>query len=130
MAAQKSIAKGAGTHRAASPGKAADHPRRAQKSRSSAKSRTRRPKSGREPPRGARLYEQRADLLETLSSRLSLVETASLALQKFEEDAGIGGVCASLEHAVRMLAEAHEQVEHYLLGRPLKQDPRTPSRRK
>jgi hypothetical protein len=130
MAAQKSIAKGAGPHRAASQRKAADHSRRANKSRSSAKSRTRRPKPRRGSQRGDQAYERRAELLETLSSRLSLVETASLALQKFEEDAGIGGVCASLEHAVRMLAEAHEQVEHYLLGRPLKRGPKTSSRRK
>jgi hypothetical protein len=51
-----------------------------------------------------------------LSARLSLVETAALALQKFEDISDIGGICASLEQGVRMLAKAHEEVEQYLLG--------------
>jgi hypothetical protein len=53
-------------------------------------------------------------LIEHLSAQLALVETASIALQKFEEQPEIGAICASLEHAVSMLASAHERVEHYL----------------
>jgi hypothetical protein len=55
-------------------------------------------------------------LLESLSARLALVETASIALQKFEEEPEIGSICAALENAIRMLASAHEQVDLYLRG--------------
>jgi hypothetical protein len=58
--------------------------------------------------------EQRAGLLEDLSTQLALVETASIALQKFEDQQEIGAICASLEHAVSMLADAHERVRHCL----------------
>jgi hypothetical protein len=58
--------------------------------------------------------KQRAGLLEDLSMQLALVETASIALQKFEDQQEIGAICASLEHAVSMLMDAHERVRHCL----------------
>lgn len=57
---------------------------------------------------------ERDDLIQHLSAQLGPVETASIALQKFEDQLEIGAICASLEHGVRMLAGAHERVEHYL----------------
>ncbi len=114
MAAQKSIAKGAGTHAAAPEGKAAVRPRHAKSPRSSttpsARQPTRRPRARQDGD----LNPQRGDLLENLSARLALVETASIALRKFEEDPEIGSICASLEHAIRMLAKAHEAVDLHL----------------
>ncbi|MEJ1966782.1 MAG: hypothetical protein WDO56_36645 [Gammaproteobacteria bacterium] len=113
MATQKSIAKGVRANSSASPATAAVSRRRAGKSRSSIKLSARRtsvPSSSSEEARSA----GRADLIEHLSAQLALVETASIALQKFEEQQEIGAICASLEHAVRMLASAHERVEHYL----------------
>jgi len=59
---------------------------------------------------------ERGELLEHLSAQLALVETASIALQKFEDELEIGAICASLEHAVKMLANAHERVECHLRG--------------
>jgi hypothetical protein len=115
MATQKSIAKGVRANSSASPATAAVSRRRADKSRSSIKSSKRRtsvPHSSSEEARSA----ERAELIEHLSAQLALVETASIALEKFEEQQGIGAICASLEHAVRMLASAHERVEHYLRG--------------
>jgi hypothetical protein len=113
MAAQKSIAKGARANSSATPASAAVSRQRAGKSSSSIKSLTRRtsvpPSSGEE----AR-HAECGDLIEHLSAQLALVETASIALQKFEEQPEIGAICASLEHAVSMLAGAHERVEHYL----------------
>jgi hypothetical protein len=90
MAAKKSIAKGARTHNAAPKGRAADYPGRPLKPRSSAKSQSRHRKPAPRPRHGVPLTEQRAELLETLSNRLSLVETASLALQKFGDDPDVG----------------------------------------
>jgi hypothetical protein len=58
--------------------------------------------------------DQGAELLAYLSAQLALVEAASIALQKFEEQPEIGSICVLLEHAVQMLAGAHERVEHYL----------------
>jgi hypothetical protein len=113
MATQKHIAKGVRANSSASPATAAVSRPRADKSRSSIKSSTRRtsvPPSSREETRSA----ERDDLIEHLSAQLALVETASIALQKFEEQQEVGAICASLEHAVRMLAGAHERVEHYL----------------
>src|SRR5262245_13061451 len=107
MAAQKSIAKGARTHRAVPKPQAAVRPRRASKPRSSAKSPVRPPKPKPRSQRRSRRPDRRGDLLEMLSARLALVETASMALQRFEDNADIGPICASLEHAVRMLATAH-----------------------
>ncbi len=144
MAAQKSIAKGAGTHSAAPESRSAVRPRRAEKSRSSRRSPARdhtsnsrsEPQAGltdqqREllenvserlvqletkatsPERLVNQDDRRDELLANLSARISLVETASIALQRFESEPGIGSVCICLEHAVRMLADAHEQVEKY-----------------
>jgi cell division FtsZ-interacting protein ZapD len=59
-------------------------------------------------------YTERGELLEDLSAQLALVETASIALQKFEDQQEIGAICASLEHAVSRLADAHERVGRYL----------------
>jgi hypothetical protein len=113
MAAQKSIAKGVRANSSARPATAAVSRRRAGKSRSSIKSSTRRTSvpvsSGDEVP-----HAERGELLEHLSAQLALVETASIALQKFEEQPEIGAICMSLEHAVSMLASAHERVEQYL----------------
>jgi hypothetical protein len=113
MAAKKSIAKGTGPHSRPPRAQTAGRSRRVLKSRASAKTRkSRRPVEPR-PVRGA---QKRTELVEMLSARLSLVETAALALQKFEDISAIGGICTSLEQAVRMLAKAHEEVEQYLLG--------------
>src|SRR5689334_9417191 len=115
MAAQKSIAKGVGAHSVAPKGRAAVPQRRAKKPRSSTAS----------PATNARSHTVQTEvesiprpgeLLENLSARLALVETASIALQKFEEEPEIGSICAALEHAVRMLANAHEQVDLCLRG--------------
>ena len=110
MAAQKSIAKGTGAPSTAPKGKAAVRRRPARKSRSST------PSSARKAP--ARRARQEPDavpkpseLLETLSARLALVETASIALRKFEEEPEIGSICASLEHAALVLGRAHADVE-------------------
>jgi hypothetical protein len=113
MATQKSIAKGVRANSSASPATAAVSRRRAGKSRSSFKSSNRRTSV---PPSSSeeRWSAERGDLVEHLSAQLALVETASIALQKFEEQQEIGAICASLEHAVRMLAGAHERVEQYL----------------
>ena len=113
MAAQKSIAKGVRANSSTPPGTAAVSRRRPRKSPSSPGSSTRRtsvPPSSSEDARHA----ERGDLIEHLSAQLALVETASIALQKFEEQPEIGAICASLEHAVSMLAGAHERVDHYL----------------
>ena len=59
--------------------------------------------------------EDRMELFEDLSAQLALVETASIALQKFEDQQEIGAICTSLEHAVRRLADVHERVGHFLL---------------
>jgi len=63
---------------------------------------------------GARRAERGA-LIEDLSAQLALIETASIALQKFEDQREIGAICTSLEHAVSMLAAAHERVGRYVL---------------
>jgi len=113
MAAQKSIAKGVRANSSALPVTAAVSRPRARKSPSFPKSSSRRtsvPPSSSEEVRSA----ERGELLEHLSAQLALVETASIALQKFEEQPEIGAICASLEHAVSMLASAHERVEHFL----------------
>jgi len=113
MAAKKSIAKGVRANSSAPPVSAAVSRQRPRKSPSFPKSSTRPtsvPSSADEEARSA----ERADMIEHLSAQLALVETASIALQKFEEQQEIGAICASLEHAVRMLAGAHERVEHYL----------------
>jgi len=112
MAAQKSIAKGVRANSSAPPATAAVSRRRAGKSRSSIKSSTRR--TSVPPSSGKEAHAERGELLEHLSAQLALVETASIALQKFEEHPEIGAICASLEHAVSMLASAHERVEQYL----------------
>jgi hypothetical protein len=113
MAAQKSIAKGVRANSSAPPATAAVSRQRPRKSPSFPKSSTRRtfvPTSSGEEARRA----ESGELLEHLSAQLALVETVSIALQKFEEQPEIGAICASLEHAVSMLASAHEHVEHYL----------------
>ncbi len=96
MAAQKSIAKGVRANSSAPPVSAAVSRRRARKSPSFPKSSTSRtsvpPSSGEE----AR-HAERGELLEHLSAQLALVETASIALQKFEEEPEIGSICAALE---------------------------------
>lgn len=113
MAAQKSIAKGADAHSVAPQGKAAVRPRRATRPHSSTKPSTRNSRSPRFRQEGDP-DPQEGDLLEKLSARLALVETASIALRKFEEEPEIGSICASLEHAIQMLAKAHEDVDLYL----------------
>lgn len=55
------------------------------------------------------------ELLEDLSAQLALVETVSIALQKFEDQQEIGAICTSLERAVRRLADVHERVRRHLL---------------
>jgi len=113
MATQKHIAKGVRANSSAMPTTAAVSRRRAGKSRSSIKSSNRRtsvPPSSSEEVRA----DERSELIQHLSAQLALVETASIALQKFEDQQEIGAICASLEHAVRMLAGAHERVELYL----------------
>jgi hypothetical protein len=113
MAAQKSIAKGVRANSAIPPATAAVSRRRAGKSPLFPKSLSR--GTPVPPSSGDDLrHAERGELLEHLSAQLSLVETASIALQKFEEQPEIGAICTSLEHAVRMLAGAHERVEHYL----------------
>jgi hypothetical protein len=59
--------------------------------------------------------EDHMELLEDLSAQLALVETVSIALQKFENRQEVGAICTSLERAVRRLADEHERVGHYLL---------------
>src|SRR4051812_42213602 len=97
MATQKHIAKGVRANSSASPATAAVSQRRAGKSRLSIKSSNRRtsvPPSSSEEARSA----ERDDLIQHLSAQLALVETASIALQKFEDQLEIGAICASLEH--------------------------------
>jgi hypothetical protein len=76
-------------------------------------------KSGRAPVpglSGESVHDgDRRALLEDLSAQLALVETASIALQKFEDQQEIGAICTSLEHAVSRLAAAHERVGRFLL---------------
>ena len=60
---------------------------------------------------------ERGRLLDDLRTQLALVETASVALQKFEDQQEIGAICASLEHAVSGLADAHERVGRCLRRR-------------
>jgi hypothetical protein len=113
MAAKKSIAKGVRANSSATPTTAAVSRRHAGQSRSSKESPSRRtfvPLSSSEEARAT----ERDNLIEYLSAQLALVETASIALQKFEEQPEVGAICASLEHAVSMLAGAHECVEAYL----------------
>ena len=110
MAAQKSIAKGTGAPSAAPKGKAAVRRRPARKSHSSTPTPARkgRARPTRQEPDPV---PKPSELLETLSARLALVETASIALRKFEEEPEIGSICASLEHAALMLGRAHADVE-------------------
>jgi len=54
------------------------------------------------------------ELLESLSSRLALVETVSLALQTLEDRPEVGSISAALELAVAMLARVHEDVDHFV----------------
>jgi hypothetical protein len=60
------------------------------------------------------LHTDRVELLDDLSAQLALVETASIALQKFADQQEIGAICAALEHAVHRLADVYERVRRYL----------------
>src|SRR5262245_49749857 len=89
MATQKSIAKGVRANSSTKSTTAAVSRRRTRRSPSSPKPSTRRtsvPSSSSEEEQAS----ERDDLIEHLSAQLALVETASIALQKFEEQQEIG----------------------------------------
>lgn len=54
------------------------------------------------------------DVVELLSNRLTLVETAALALREFESHPGVGSICTALEQSVDLLGRAHAAVNLYL----------------
>jgi hypothetical protein len=54
------------------------------------------------------------ELLELLSSRLALVETASVALKTLDDDPDVGPISQALAQAAVMLGHAHESVGHFV----------------
>ena len=114
MAAKKSIPKKSGSHHGRTK-----EPRR----RAALRRRTHSPGRLTEPcidcepsAKIAQQIREPDDVVELLSNRLALVETAGLALREYEEQPGVGSICTALEQALDLLGRAHEAVNLYLQG--------------